>query len=63
VTAFDFRSGLILISACETGVGAWVSGEGVLGIPFALFAAGNGNTILTLWPIYDGSTSEFTNRL
>jgi CHAT domain-containing protein len=62
LAAFNFRSDLVFISACETGVGPFVSGEGVLGLPFALFAAGNGNTVLTLWPIFDGSTAEFTDR-
>jgi CHAT domain-containing protein len=33
-----------------------------LGLPFALFAAGNANTVLTLWQIFDGSTAEFTER-
>jgi CHAT domain-containing protein len=62
LAAFNFRSDLVFISACETGVGTWLSGEGVLGLPFALFAAGNANTVLTLWPIFDGSTAEFTER-
>jgi CHAT domain-containing protein len=62
LAAFSFRSDLVFISACETGVGTFVSGEGVLGLPFALFAAGNANTVLTLWEIFDGSTAEFTER-
>ncbi|MCP2223562.1 MULTISPECIES: CHAT domain-containing protein [Bradyrhizobium] len=59
LSAFDFRSDLVFISACETGVGKWVSGEGILGLPFALFAGGNARTILTLWPVLDGSTAQF----
>jgi CHAT domain-containing protein/tetratricopeptide (TPR) repeat protein len=62
LSAFDFRSDLVFISACETGVGKWVSGEGILGLPFALYAGGNASTILTLWPVLDGSTSEFVVR-
>jgi CHAT domain-containing protein len=62
LAAFSFRSDLVFISACEAGVGTFVSGEGVLGLPFALFAAGNANTVLTLWQIFDGSTAEFTDR-
>jgi CHAT domain-containing protein len=37
-------------------------GEGVLGMPYALFAAGNLNTLLTLWPIDDQATTEFVSR-
>jgi CHAT domain-containing protein len=62
IASLDFRSDLVFISACETGVGKWVSGEGLLGLPFALYAGGNGATILTLWPILDGSTAEFVER-
>ncbi|MES0030404.1 tetratricopeptide repeat protein [Mesorhizobium sp. M0040] len=62
LSAFDFRSDLVLISGCETGVGKWVSGEGILGLPFALFAGGNASTILTLWPVQDESTAEFVER-
>jgi CHAT domain-containing protein len=59
LATYDFRSDLIVISACETGVGTWVSGEGILGLPFSLYVGGNRTTLLTLWPIFDGSTSEF----
>jgi CHAT domain-containing protein len=62
LASLDFRSDLVLISACDSGVGKWVSGEGVLGLPFALYAGGNASTILTLWPILDGSTAEFVER-
>ncbi len=62
LAAYSFRSDLVFISACETGLGTFVSGEGVLGLPYALFAAGNANTVLTLWQIFDGSTAEFTHR-
>ncbi|MDK1376429.1 MULTISPECIES: tetratricopeptide repeat protein [unclassified Sinorhizobium] len=62
LAAFDFRSDLVFISGCETGVGKWVSGEGLLGLPYSLFAAGNASTILTLWPIQDDSTAEFVEH-
>ncbi|SCB55508.1 CHAT domain-containing protein [Bradyrhizobium shewense] len=61
LSAFDFRSDLVFISACETGVGKWVSGEGILGLPFALYPGGNASTILTLWPVLDGSTAELSS--
>lgn len=51
--AYDLRSDLTVLSACDTGLGANLSGEGVMGLPYALFVAGNVNTILTLWPVVD----------
>lgn len=57
--AYDLRSDLIVMSACETGLGKEVAGEGVMGLPYALFVAGNRNTLLTLWKVPDQSTSDF----
>ena len=61
--AYDLRSELAVLSACDSGVGKVVSGEGVMGLPFAMFVAGNVNTILSLWPVDDKATAEFVTRL
>jgi CHAT domain-containing protein len=34
-----------------------------MGLPFALFVAGNVNTILSLWPVDDEATAEFVKNL
>ena len=57
--AYDLQSELTVLSACDSGVGKVVGGEGVMGLPFALFVAGNVNTLLTLWPVADRATAEF----
>ncbi|HEX4329414.1 MAG TPA: CHAT domain-containing tetratricopeptide repeat protein, partial [Burkholderiales bacterium] len=57
--AYDLRSDLMVLSACDTGVGAVVRGEGVMGLPYSLYVAGNRNTLLTLWPVVDASTTRF----
>jgi len=56
---YNLKSDLMVLSACETGLGEVVSGEGVMGLPYALYVAGNKNTILTLWSISDEVTTEF----
>ena len=61
-TGYTLRSDLIVISACETGTGAVIAGEGVAGLPYALFVAGNRNVLLTLWPVADKSTAVFVSR-
>ncbi len=33
-----------------------------MGLPYALFVAGNKNTLLSLWPVDDDATSEFMTR-
>ena len=56
---YDVRSDLTVLSACDTGVGRTQAGEGVMGLPYALFIAGNKNTLLSLWPVDDDATAEF----
>jgi CHAT domain-containing protein len=60
---YDLRSDLVVLSACDTGVGPVLAGEGVMGLPFALQVAGNVSTILTLWPVDDRATAGFVSRL
>lgn len=57
--ALRLRSDLVILSACDTGRGAVVSGEGLVGLGYALYVAGNVNTLLTLWPIADEATAAF----
>jgi tetratricopeptide (TPR) repeat protein len=56
---YDLKSDLMVLSACQTGLGEVMSGEGVMGLPYAFYVAGNKNTILTLWSISDEVTVEF----
>lgn len=56
---YTLRSDLVVMSACETGLGKVVQGEGVMGLPYALYVAGNTNTVMTLWPVNDESTARF----
>jgi tetratricopeptide (TPR) repeat protein len=56
---YDLKSDLMVLSACETGLGKNIGGEGVIGLPYALYVAGNKNTLLTLWTISDRATTQF----
>ncbi|MDH6590430.1 CHAT domain-containing protein/tetratricopeptide (TPR) repeat protein [Variovorax sp. TBS-050B] len=56
---YTLRSDLVVMSACDTGVGKVVHGEGVMGLPYALYVAGNTSTLMTLWPVADESTARF----
>jgi CHAT domain-containing protein len=61
-TSSTLRSNLIVISACQTGAGRIIAGEGVAGLPYALFVAGNRNAMLTPWPAADESAARFVER-
>jgi tetratricopeptide (TPR) repeat protein len=62
-SGYDLRSDLMMLSACDTGRGRWITGEGLMGLPYGLLVAGNVNTVLTLWPVADAATAEFVARL
>jgi CHAT domain-containing protein len=47
-----------VLSACESGLGKIVRGEGVLGLTRALAFAGIKNIVVSLWQVADKSTSE-----
>ena len=50
---------LVVLSACESGVGESRSGEGVLGMRRGFIHAGSANLLMTLWPVSDQYTRRF----
>jgi CHAT domain-containing protein len=59
VRRLRLQAELATLSACETGIGRWIRGEGVIGMQHAFLAAGARSVVVTLWRVADRSTAAF----
>jgi tetratricopeptide (TPR) repeat protein len=53
---------LVVLSACETGVGEWKRGEGIVSLGRGFLYAGARSIVTTLWNIDDRPTAEIMNQ-
>jgi CHAT domain-containing protein len=49
---------LVVLSACETGLGKEVKGEGLIGLTNAFLYAGTPSVLVSLWNVHDRSTAD-----
>jgi hypothetical protein len=54
----NLNADLAVLSACQTGLGKFSKGEGVIGLSRALVYAGARNLVVSFWSVADESTAE-----
>ncbi len=53
---------LIVLSACETGLGKEIKGEGLVGLTRGFMYAGSPRVVVSLWSVNDEATSELMTK-
>lgn len=56
------KADLLVLSACDTGRGEEVRGEGVVGLTRAFLYAGAKSLVVSLWPVVDRPTARFMEQ-
>jgi len=59
ISALDLNADLVVLSACQTGLGREVRGEGLMSLARGFMHAGAPSIVATLWQVSDSSTSAF----
>ncbi len=57
----DLPAEMVVLSACETGVGEWKRGEGIISLARGFSYAGAQSIVTTLWGVNDYLTAELMN--
>jgi len=62
VSEWELNADLVTLSACETGLGRKVGGEGYVGFAHAFLQAGARSLLVSLWKVDDEATSLLMRR-
>jgi len=63
IEAMKIPAQLVVLSACQTGKGLLMDGEGVQGLSSSFLVAGANSLIVSLWSVADKSTSLFMQEV
>jgi CHAT domain-containing protein len=56
------RADLVILSACQTGLGQFIRGEGIEGLNRAFFYAGASSVLMSLWAVNDQTSAQLMER-
>lgn len=58
----NLNSDLVTLSACQTGLGQFIKGEGIEGLNRSFFFAGASSVLMSLWAVNDQATYQLMER-
>lgn len=62
ISRLDLPAQLVVLSACQTGLGAELRGEGLVSLTRSFMQAGTPRVVVSLWNINDRATAELMTR-
>jgi CHAT domain-containing protein/Flp pilus assembly protein TadD len=62
VREIDLKADVVVLSACRTGLGREVRGEGLFGLSHSFLAAGASSVVVSLWNVDDRATAALMDR-
>jgi CHAT domain-containing protein len=62
IYSLDMNTELVTLSACNTGIGNYLDGEGMISLATGFRSAGVRNIVMSLWSLPDDATSDVMKR-
>jgi CHAT domain-containing protein len=62
ILGLELAAETVVLSACRTGLGRRVDGEGFLGLTQAFYFAGARSAVVSLWAVSDRGTADLMRR-
>jgi CHAT domain-containing protein len=63
IAGLEMQADVAVLSACRTGLGRIIAGEGVVSLSHAFLRAGANATLVSQWRVLDWSTQQFMTRV